>query len=188
MNQQPILQQAGDLLLNMLREALVPVVLHAADDIQIAYPTAEQDYQIGVFLYDMEEMRPYGTALPTRISDTQRQGASRSLALHFLIYANRKMAFQSITALDEMVLMEAVIRTIHNSAPLFLEKDKLNIQLEALTRQDKVSLWQSISSPLQPAVYLVMEPVVIPSTKLEHFVPVRELVLKSHKKKEESFH
>lgn len=188
MSLQPVLQQAGDLLLDVLREALVPAVLHAEDDIQIAYPNAEQDYQIGVFLYDIEEIRPYGTALPVRISDTQRQGASRTFALHFLVYANRRMAFQSMTALDEMILMEAVIRTIHNSAPVSLEEDKLNIQLDAVTRQEKISLWQSVGSPLQPAVYLMIEPLVIPSTKLEHFVPVRELVLKSRNKKEETSH
>ena len=53
---QPILQQAGNGLLDVLRQALVPAVLHDADAIQIAYPNAEQDYQIGVFLYDMEEI------------------------------------------------------------------------------------------------------------------------------------
>lgn len=184
MSLQPVLQQAGDLLLHALREAMVPAVLHAGEDIQIAYPTAEQDYQIGVFLYDMEEIHPYGTSLPIRISDTKRQGANRAFALHFLVYANRQMAFQSMTALDEIVLMEAVIRTIHNSAPVFLEGDKLNIQLDNITRHEKASLWQSIGSPLQPAVYLVMEPLVIPSTRLERFVPVREIQIKSRKKEE----
>lgn len=188
MSLQPVLQQVGNLLLDVLREALVPAVLHAGDDIQIAYPTAEQDYQVGVFLHDIEEIRPYGTALPVRISDTQKQGPSRTFALHFLVYANRRMAFQSMTALDELILMEAVIRTIHNSASTLLEGKKLNLQLDALSRQEKVALWQSISSPLQPAVYLLMEPLVIPSTKLEHFVPVREMVLKSRKKKEENEH
>lgn len=182
---QPILQQAGNGLLDVLRQALVPAVLHDADAIQIAYPNTEQDYQIGVFLYDMEEIHPYGTPLPVRISQTQRQGASRTFALHFVVYANRRMAFGSMTAQDELILMEAVIRAVHNSSPVLVEGEKLNIQFDSITRQEKTALWQSAASALQPAVYLVMEPLIVPSTRLEQVIPVREIQLKSRKKEEE---
>ncbi|WP_373165990.1 Pvc16 family protein [Agathobaculum sp. Marseille-P7918] len=182
MSMQPVFQQAGDLLLHLLNEALVPAVLNHEDCIRITYPHAEQDYQIGIFLYDIEEIRPYGTPLPVRISETQRQGASLNISLHFLVYANRSMAFQSMTAQDEIILMEAVVRALHNNEPVVLEGQKLSIRLECLTRQEKTSLWQSFGSGLQPAIYLVMEPIVIPSTRLEQVIPVQSFHLKTPKK------
>ena len=182
----PVLEQAGKLLLEPLQEALVPSVLHSQDAIQITYPNAQQDYRVGVFLYDLEEVRPYGTPPPIRVSDTQRRGPNRTFALHFLVYANRKVPFDGMTALDEMLLLEAVMRAVHNFVPVELEGETVTIQFDSLTRQEKATLWQSLSSPLQPAVYLVMEPLVVPSTKLERFIPVRQVQIKSNRKKEDT--
>lgn len=183
----PILEQAGTLLLELLQKALVPSVLHTQDTIQITYPNSQQDYRLGVFLYDLEEVRPYGTPTPIRVSETQRQGASRTFSLHFLVYANRKVPFDGMTALDEMVLLEAVMRAVHNVVPQELAGETVTLQFDKLTRQDKVALWQSLSSPLQPAVYLVMEPLVVPSTKLERLIPVRQIQIQADQKKEEPF-
>lgn len=185
MSEAPVLEQAANLLLKLLQQTLVPSVLHTQDTIQITYPSAQQDYRLGIFLYDLEEIRPYGTPTPIRVSETQRQGASRTFSLHFLVYANRKVPFDSMTALDEILLLEAVMRAVHNVVPQELAGETVTLQFDKLPRQDKVALWQSLSSPLQPAVYLVMEPLVIPSTKLERLIPVRQVQLQTGLKKEE---
>lgn len=182
MTQAPILEQAGNLLLDLLRDAMVPGVLHTRESIALSQPDGQQDFRLGVFLYDMEEVRPYGTPSPVRISDTQRRGPSRAFSLRFLVFANRKAPFDSMTAADELVLLEAVMRTIHNSVPLELEGEPVTIRFDDIARQEKTALWQSLGVPLQAAVYLVMEPLVIPSTRLERFVPVRRVELKSQKK------
>lgn len=182
----PVLEQAGSRLLELLRESIVPGVLQTQDSIQITYPNSQQDYRLGVFFYDVEEVRPYGTPTPVRVSETQRRGPSRCFALHALVYANRKSPFDSMTALDEMSLMEAVIRTVHNALPFELEGETVHIRFDPVDQERKSALWQSLSAPLQPAVYLVVEPLAVPSTRLERFVPVRELALKSQKKEETS--
>ena len=182
MSEEPVLERAGALLLELLRENLVPSVLHEGDAIRITWPNSEEDYRVGVFLYDIEEARPYGTPAPVRMSDTQRRGASRVFALHFLVYANRKVSFDGMTALDEMTLVEAVMRAVHNAPSGALEGEPVTIRFDGLTCQEKVALWQSMSTPLQPAVYLVMEPFVVPSTRLERLIPVREVQVQSRKK------
>ena len=186
MNEAPVLEQAASRLLELLQEALIPSVLHSQDAIQITFPNSQQDYRLGIFLYDLEEVRPYGTPPSIRISDTQRQGPNRTFALRFLVYANRKVPFDGMTALDEMLLLEAVMRAVHNFAPVELGDETVTIQFDRLTRQEKATLWQSLSSPLQPAVYLVMEPLVVPSTKLERLIPVRQVQIKSGRKKEDT--
>lgn len=178
----PVFEQAGGRMRDLLKGALIPSVLHGDDSIQLTFPTSERDYRVGIFLYDMEEVRPYGTPTPIRVSDTQRQGPSCAFALRFLVFANHKAPFDSMTAQDEMILMEAVMRAIHNCAPFELEGETVTIRFDDITRQEKTTLWQSIGSPLQPAVYLVMEPLVVPSTRLERFVPVREIEVQSQKK------
>lgn len=184
MRETSVLEQAGNLLLELLQKDLVPSVLQTPDTIQITYPNSQQDYRLGIFLYDLEEVRPYGTPPLVPVSDTQRRGPNRTFALHFLIYANRKVPFDGMTAFDEMLLLEAVMRAVHNFVPQKLEGETVTIQFDSLTRQDKATLWQSLNSPLQPAVYLVMEPLVVPSTKLERLIPVRQVQIKTDRKKE----
>lgn len=182
MNREPVLTRAGELLRDLLQQALLPGVLYGADDIRLTWPQASEDYRLGVALYDVEAVRPYGTPVPVRLSETERRGPGESFALHFLVYANRKVPFDSLTAADEMVLLEAVLRAVHNAEPSSLAGETVTVRLDTLTRQEKTALWQSFNVPLQPAVYLVMEPLVVPSDKLERFVPVRNIQVKSNKK------
>lgn len=182
MNREPVLARAGDLLRELLQQALLPGVLSGEDDIRLTWPQASEDYRLGVALYDIETVRPYGTPVPVRLSETERRGPGESFTLRFLVYANRNVPFDSLTADDEMVLLEAVLRAVHNADPLSLAGTPVTLRMDTLTRSEKVALWQSFSAPLQPAVYLIMEPLVVPSDRLERFVPVRNIQIKSNKK------
>lgn len=170
------------MLLERLRDALIPAVLHGADDVQMVFPDQGRDARVGLSLYNIEEVRPYGPPGWVPVGDRERRGPNRCFALHFLVFANRKAPFDSMTAMDELILLEAVLWAVHNGGPMELEGEQVKVEFDSLSQQDKTSLWQSLSCPLQPAAYLVLEPLVVPSTKLEQFVPVREVQVKSKKK------
>lgn len=177
MSQEPVFQRAGQLLLERLREEMAPSVLNLAEDIQLAHPGEEIDYRFGVFLHDLEETRPYGPPAPVRLSGDTRRHPDRLLALHFLLYANRAVPFDSMSALDEMVLLEAAARAVHSMEPLTVNGQSVRAAFHELTAGEKAALWQSLGSPLQPAVYLTLEPVRIPSARIRRTPPVRELRL-----------
>lgn len=182
MSQEPIFERLGRLLLERLREELVPAVLTREDDIKMAHPGAETDYRFGVFLHDMEEVRPYGPPSAVRAGEDTRRDPDWLAALRFVLYANRKAPFDSLSALDEMVLLEAAARAVHNMEPLEVDGQKVKVQFHELARNEKTALWQSLSSPLQPAVYLTLEPVQIPSTRIRRTPPVREVRLTARRK------
>lgn len=182
MSQEPIFERLGKLLLERLREEMIPAVLTQDDDIKMTHPGAETDYRFGVFLHDMEEVRPYGPPSTVRVSEDTRRFPDRLVALRFLLYANRKVPFDSLSALDEMVLLEAAARAIHSMEPLEVDGQKVKAQFHELARSEKTALWQSLSSPLQPAVYLTLEPVKIPGTRIRRTPPVREVQLTAKRK------
>ncbi len=182
MSQEPVFERIGNLLLDRLREEMVPAVLNQEDDIKLTHPGAETDYRFGVFLHDIEEVRPYGPPASVRVSEDTRRHPDRLLALHFLLYANRKVPFDSMTALDEMVLLEAGIRAVHSMEPLGVDGQKVKVEFHELAVNEKTALWQSLSSPLQPAAYLTLEPVRIPSSRIRRTPPVREVLLSTKRK------
>ena len=67
MSQEPVFERIANLLVERLRGEMVPAVLNQGDDIKLTYPGAETDYRFGVFLYDLEEVRPYGPPASVRI-------------------------------------------------------------------------------------------------------------------------
>ena len=174
-SQEPVFERIGSLLLERLRGEMIPAVLSQEDDIKLTHPGAETDYRFGVFLHDIEEVRPYGPSASVRLSEDTRRHPDCLLALHFLLYANRKVPFDSMSAVDEMVLLEAAMRAVHSMEPLEADGQKVNVRFHGLTANEKASLWQSLSSPLQPAAYLTLEPVRIPSTRIRRTPPVREV-------------
>jgi len=182
MSREPVFERIGNLLLERLREEMVPAVLTREDDIKLTHPGAETDYRFGVFLHDIEEVRPYGPPASVRVSEDTRRHPDRLLALHFLLYANRKVPFDSMTALDEMVLLEAGIRAVHSMEPLEVDGQKVKVEFHEMAVNEKAALWQSLSSPLQPAAYLTLEPVRIPSTRIRRTPPVREVRLSTKRK------
>ena len=182
MSEEPVFERIGNLLLERLREEMVPAVLNQGDDIKLTHPGAETDYRFGVFLHDIEEVRPYGPPSSVRLSEDTRRRPDRLLALHFLMYANRKVPFDSVTALDEMVLLESAMRAVHSMEPLEVDGQAVKVTFHELARNEKTALWQSLSSPLQPAAYLTLEPVRIPSTRIRRTPPVREFQLTTKRK------
>jgi len=181
MSREPVFERLGDLLLKRLREELVPAVLNREDDIKLTHPGAETDHRFGVFLYDIEEVRPCGPPASIRESEDARRHPDRLLSLRFLLYANRKVPFDSMTALDEMVLLEAAIRAVHSMGSLEIDGQRVKVELHQMSFSEKTSLWQSLNSPLQPAAYLTLEPVRVPSARVRRTPPVREVRLDSRR-------
>lgn len=182
MSGEPIFEHIANLLLERLRSEMVPAVLSQADDIRLTYPGAPADYRFGVFLHDMEEIRPCGPPASLRVSEDTYRHPDLLLALHFLLYANRKVPFDSMSGADEMVLLEAAVRAVHSMEPLEAENQRVRVAFRQLSGNEKASLWQSLSSPLQPAVYLTLEPVKLPSARIRRIPPVQEVRLTTARK------
>lgn len=182
MSQEPVFERLAKLLLERLRREMVPAVLNSQDDIKMAHPGAETDYRFGVFLYDLEELRSCGPPPSIRLDEETRRHPDRLLALRFLLYANRKVPFDSMSVLDEMVLVEAAMRAMHSMGALTLEGQTVQSALHEPPLSEKTALWQSLSSPLQPAVYLTLEPVRVPSSRIRRTPAVREFQLNSKRK------
>ena len=182
MSQTPIFTRAGGTLLEHLRSELVPVVLGAPDMIQLAYPGWEEEFRLGLFLYGTEEVRPNGPPGMTRLGPDSRRMPDLALALHFMAFANRKVSFRGMCMEDEFTLVEGVMRAVHGSGGLNVDGRRVNLEFHDLTQSEKVSLWQSLNAPLQPAAYLTLEPILLPSDRIRKVPPVRAVDIHTSRK------
>ncbi len=184
MSGEPVLTAVSGLLLDYFRGELVPAVLGDADMVKLTAPDGREDFRLGLCLYDLEEIRPGGPGSMKRLSGEERRHPDLTLALRFFAFANRKAAFHSMEAEDELLLLEAAARAVHSSAGLAWEGGVLQVALEGGEREQRTALWQSMSVPLQPAVYFTVEPVPIPSARVRRTPEVRSVELAVQNKEE----
>ncbi len=176
MREEPVLTAVSGLLLEYFRGELVPAVLGEADMVRLTAPEGQEDFRLGLCLYDLEEIKPGGPGTMTRLSEEERRHPDLILALHFFAFANRKAAFRSVGAEDELLLLEAAVRAVHNAPGLPLRDGRaLRVSLDNVGRDRSTSLWQSLNAPLQPAVWFTAEPVAIPSGRVRRIPVVREV-------------
>lgn len=182
MSRDPIFTKVGEALLEHLRGELVPVVLSAPDMLRLAYPGQEEEFRLGLFLYGTEEVRPNGPPGITRLGPDSHRMPDLALALHFMAFANRKVSFRGMSMEDEFTLVEAVMRAVHGRGRLDLDGRGMKLEFHDLTQSERASLWQSLNAPLQPAAYLTVEPILLPSDRIRKIPPVRAVDIHTSRK------
>ncbi len=181
MSQEPIFIKAVHILLQYLQGELVPTILSSPDMIKLTYPGQEDEFRLGLFLYDLEEVRPNGPPGMTQLSEDTRRHPDLSLIMRLMVFANRNVAFNSMETADELLMLEAVYRAVHSTTKLELDGQNLQLRFLPITQSEKISLWQSIGSPLQSAVYISLEPIPVPSTRIQRIPPIREVEIHTNR-------
>ncbi len=174
MREEPVLTAVSGLVLDYFRTELVPSVLGSADMVKLTAPNAQEDFRLGLCLYDLETLHSGGSGAMPRVSASERRHPDLRLAMRFFAFANRKAAFHSMEAEDELLLLEAAVRAVH-SAPGFPAWEGGTLRLDSVEGGQKTALWQSMNAPFQSAVYFTAEPVSIPSARVRRVPAVRSV-------------
>lgn len=172
---EPVLAAVGSEIVAFFRKKLVPAVLQDGDMVKLTWPGGQEDFRLGLCLYDMEAIRSGG---PGGVRRDKEDGWRRSellLSLHFFAFANRKAAFHAMEAEDELLLLEAAARAVYAEPELEGVGGRLRLTLDHVEGAGKASLWQSMSAPSQPAVWFKAEPVAIPGGLVRRAPAVREV-------------
>ncbi len=185
MREEPVLTAVSGLVLDYFRAELVPSVLGSADLVKLTAPNAQEDFRLGVCLYALETLHSDGSRTMPRVSGAERRHPDLTLALRFFAFANRRAAFHSMEAEDELLLLEAAVRAVH-SAPGFAAWEGGTLRLDSVEGSHKTALWQSMNVPFQPAVYFIAEPVSIPSARVRRVPAVRSVETNVGKKEGKS--
>lgn len=168
------LLQTGKGLLELFRTRLCPAYVRDEDMILLASPWEEADYRVGIYLYDIQDYSLTFTA-ETELSSTQRRYPSKAVELSYLVFCNQSHHFGGVPKEQLQIVLGEIVRTVYDCPELEVG-DGERVRLSFL-REDvefKLRLWGSFDRPLQPAVYIRAEPVLIMSRRMRSVSQVRE--------------
>jgi hypothetical protein len=172
-----VIANVSDELLKLLKEKMVPEPIKEPDSIKLITPSEKNaDFEVGLYLYDVQELREFKRTELIRTGKNQAMFPGRPLNLFYILYLNSKSQIKG-DALKEQETIGLAIQTLMDNPILSPVTNDGNDEGAAITFltlsfEDKTKLWQVLSMPYQMAVYFSVTPVMMPSNRVYDFTQV----------------
>jgi len=168
-----IISDVSNEVLKVLRENICPELIQSPESIALASPTDKNaDFQLGLYLYDIQELREYQQMDMIRMRGNQAQYPPKPLNLFFALYVNSKSQLSS-NAENEQRILGRAIQVLMDNAILFQAEDEEesrgSITLLPLSFEEKSKVWSVLSQPYQLAVYFSVAPVLLSSRRVRTY-------------------
>ena len=172
-----IISDVSNSILKTLRDNLCPELIQSPESIMLTIPSDKNaDFQLGMYLYDIQEMREYRQMEYVRVSPSKRKLPPKPLNLYYAVYINSKSQM-SVDAENEQRILGRVMQILMDFPVLseeFLEEDEMGatVTIQTMSFEEKTKLWSVLNIPYQLAIYFSVAPVLLSSRKVSSFTRV----------------
>lgn len=174
-----VIADVSNAILKTMRDNLCPELLQSPEAIVLKPPSDKNaDFQLGLYLYDIQEMREYRQTEYVRINHTQRRLPSKPLHLFYVVYINSKYQSMASDENEQRILGRVMQIFMDNSVLIeeFTEEEEMGatITFQTMSFEEKGKIWAGLSTQHQLAVYFSVAPVILSSRKISNFTRVVE--------------
>ena len=168
-----IISDVSNEVLNVLREQICPELIQSPESIALGIPTDKNaDFQLGLYLYDVQELREYRQMDPIRLRGTQSQYPPKPLTLYYALYVNTKSQLTS-NAENEQRILGRALQVLMDHAILYdvegEEETSASITILPLSFEEKTKIWSVLNVPYQLGIYFSVSPVLLSSRRVRSF-------------------
>ncbi len=184
-----IISDASTALIKLLQANLCPDLISSNEAISLVAPNDKNgDFQLGMFMYDMQEINEYRSSAPIRRGDNTMTFPDKAFTLSYMLFINSNAQIAS-GAETEQRIFGRTIQTLMDNPNIRLsmaqpysenEGDSIFLSILNPSYEDKNRIWTSFSMPYQMAIYINVAPVVISSRRSEKFVRVTDATFTSN--------
>lgn len=181
------LVEAGNALVDLLRESLTPEPVDNRETISLCSPHESENNQLTLYLYHVEEeARNMTSGYYQADRDTQRMQPAQ-YSLRYLVTAHSKAPVQMREA-DQSRVLGAVLQTLRDnpiipqrflSGSLAEERAEIHVMVENTPLEQLLKIWNNNSKEYKLSIVILVTGVTIRSS-LERKVPrVTEVIIDS---------
>ncbi len=177
MGKYTVISEASQLLADTLKQRLVPDVLANEASIGLCSPADKGDISVGIHLYDVrrdEAVFSYGMQ---DAGQSKQRYPSLYLSLYYMITVS---GFSDIKyrAGEEHRILGKILQTFQEapilSAPSLSSTFDCRIELQDITFEDKIKIWNQTNIPYKTSLFYKVSPVEIESGVEKSITRVRE--------------
>ena len=158
----------------LLRQNLCPSFITASEGISLISPIDKNaDYQMGIYLYDLQEMGEYTLPQMVTIGQNKKQYPPKSLRLKYMIYLNQKSQIAA-KGEDEQRILGLTMQCLYDNPTIAINKlhrlsdafDEIaSISILNMNLEEKSKIWTALALPMQLSIYLEVAPVLLASAR-----------------------
>ncbi len=168
-----VISDVSNEVLKVLREHICPELIQSPESIAMAMPTDKNaDFQLGLYLYDIQELREYRQVDQIRLRGNQAQYPPKPLTLYYALYINTKSQLTA-SAENEQRILGRVLQVLMDHTILYDaagdEETSASITILPLSFEEKTKIWSVLSVPYQLAIYFSVSPVLLSSRRIRSF-------------------
>ncbi len=183
-----VISDTSTAVLKVLRANLCPELIASPEAINLAAPNDKNgDFQLGMFMYDMQELNEYRTSAPVRRGDNTTTFPDKAFTLSYMLFMNMGAQIASGAETEQRVFGR-VIQTLMDNPSISLslsqpfsesEGDGVMLSIVNPSYEEKNRIWTSLTMPYQVGVYFTVTPVVISSKRRDSFTRVTDATFTS---------
>ena len=168
-----IISDVSNEVLNVLREQICPELIQSPESIALGIPSDKNaDFQLGLYLYDVQELREYRQMDPIRLWWVLRLVSPKPLTLYYALYVNTKSQLTS-NAENEQRILGRALQVLMDHAILYdmegEEEASASITILPLSFEEKTKIWSVLNVPYQLGIYFSVSPVLLSSRRVRSF-------------------
>lgn len=175
-----IISEVSNEIVKLLRENLCPDLIQSPESIMLVSPSDKNaDYLLGVYLYDIQELREYRQMDFVRTGGNKAKYPAKPLNLFFTVYMNTKSQIMS-DAENEQRILGRVMQVLMDNAIIYEagtsqeDNESCSITFLTLSFEDKTKLWSVLNVPYQLGFFFSISPVLLSSRRVYNFTRVLE--------------
>ena len=184
------LVEAGEALVELLRDNLTPEPISKRELISLCSPHESENNQLTVFLYHVEEDQHNNQAGFSSVSKDEQRANPTRIHLNMLITAHSKAPSQLKEA-DQYRMIGAVVQVVKDNPILdrkyisgsFLESDdELHLSVERLNFDQMIKVWNNTTSPYKLSVVIRIGSIAIESKRTRRISRVSDVEISVEQK------
>ena len=171
MGKHTIITEVSSYLVEVLKEELVPTFIKSKDLIGLCSPEAKGDYQVGVYLYDIQRSESMFTSEMRNTNLYMQKRPSEYLDLYYMItaYSESDLKFRSseeqriLGKMLQVFMDRGVFRESDIGGYTRDDSDTMQIQMVKMPMSDKQKIFESADGGYRLSLFYKVSPVGLES-------------------------
>ena len=173
--------EVGNMLVQLLKEEMVPEVISGSHGIGLCSPADKGDYALGIHLYDIRECEEIRTNGMQNTGPDRQQFPPMFISLYYMMtaYSDSDLKFR---AAEEQRILGRVMQILydHPTVPARLlpgrsSGPECRIELVDLDLEEKLRLWNTPDTPYKASLFYRVTPVEIQSMRTRKVARVTDI-------------
>lgn len=169
-----VIAKISEAILSGLKDKMVPELIRSDGQIALCSPGDRENAMLGIFLYDVQESELVRTHAMVTLSEDRQQYPPVFLELYYMVtpYCDGDIRFRYI---QEAQLLGKVIQHFHDIPFLLPQEVNARIELQRLSTEDKLKLWNFSEQSFKVSLFYKVSPVPVDSAVVRSVNRVKEV-------------